>query len=242
MKLRCRHILTEIIKTLPDIILDSFFLIIGILAIILVGLIFFILGKVPLFRWLGVTIITIIKYALITIFNLLAIGVISGLVTVGVALALALFHYLDWEFFIVGQEILIIHHSGFFIAAFLMSLCFVTSILLGTLIFSFVSLSTRKYVIASYVTGVIVFILVLPVMLRAFTPEIEATLVGMIVICMILPVLGLIYAIATGQQRKERRREMTHEEIEREDAEDKRKGNFRKQVIFPWIRTRTHGV
>src|SRR5699024_1733475 len=150
IRLRCRHILKEIIETLPDTILDSFFLIIAILFIIFVGLIFFVLGKIPLFRWFGVILITIIKYALLTIFNLLAIGVISGLATIGVALTLALFHYLDWELFMVGNETLIVTHDAFFITAILISLCFVSSILLGTLILSFISLSTRMYIITSY--------------------------------------------------------------------------------------------
>lgn len=214
------------------------FLIIAILAVIIVGLIFFLLGKIPLFRWIGGAIITIVKYTLLTIFNLLAIGVISGLATIGVALAFGLFHYLDWKFFMVGKEILFIIHDAFFIVSFLTSLCFVSSILLGSLIFSFIPLSTRKYVIASYAIGVTLFILVLPSILQLATPEVDATLLGMIVISMILPILGFIFAISTGQQRKERRREMTYEEIAREDAEEKRKNDFRKQAIFPWIRNR----
>jgi len=235
----CRHILTEIKENLPDIILDSFFLIIAILLIIFIGFIFFLLGKVPLFRWIGITVITIIKYTLISIFNILAIGVLSGMAALGVAILLALFHYLDWELFMIGNEILIINHSAFFIASFLMGLCFVIGILFGTLIFSFVSLSTRKYMITSYATGVILFVLLLPTVLKFFTPEVEATFLGMIVICTILPVLGLIFAIGTAQKRKERRRRMTKREREIEDSEEKRKENFNNSVIFPWIRTQS---
>ena len=232
-------ILTEIIENLPDIILDSLFLIIAILLVIVIGLIFFLLGKVPLFRWIGGTMITIIKYALIVIFNILAIGVISGLATLGAAIILALFHYLDWEFFMVGNEILIITHEAFFIAAFLIALCFVIGILSGTLIFSFVPLSTRKYVILSYVAGVIVFILLLPTVFQLSIPEVETTMLGMIVISTILPVLGLIFAIGSGQKRKERRRNMTMQERQIEDREEKRKSEFRKSAIFPWITTRS---
>src|SRR5699024_6300959 len=147
--------------------------------------------------------------------------------------------YLDWELFMVGNETLIVTHDAFFITAILISLCFVSSILLGTLILSFISLSTRMYIITSYAAGVIVFTLLLPPILQLATPEVETTLLGMIVICMILPVLGLIFAIATGQKRKERRREMTMEERSIEDAEEKRKENFRKYAIFPWIRARS---
>lgn len=186
--------------------------------------------------------ITIIKYALLTIFNLLAIAILSGLAAFGVAVALALFHYLDWEFFIVGNEILIIKHDAFFAVSFLMGLCFIISILFGTLVFSFVSLSTRKYVITSYATGVIAFILLLPTVLQFYSPEVEATFLGMIVICTILPVFGLIFSIATAQNRKERRREMTMQERKIEDEEEMRKENFSKYAIFPWIRTRSRGI
>jgi len=166
-------------------------------------------------------------------------GVLSGMVAIAIVGVLALFHYLDWEFFIVGSEILIIKHDAFFTTSFLMALCFVVSILFGTLIFSFVSLSTRKYVITSYATGVITFILLLPTVLEFYLPEVEATFLGMIVICAILPVIGLVYAIATAQNRKERRREMTMQERKIEDEEEKRKENFRNYVIFPWIRNRS---
>lgn len=206
---------------------------------ILIGFMFFLLGKIPLFRWIGITIITIIKYALITIFNILAIGILSGMAAIGVVMALALFHYVDWELFMVGSEILIINHKSFFIASFLMGLCFVVCILFGTLIFSFVSLSTRKYVITSYATGVIVFILLMPTVLDFSIPEVEATFLGMIVICMILPVLGVIFALATAQKRKERRRNMTMREREIEDREEKQRERFNKSAIFPWIRTRS---
>lgn len=206
---------------------------------ILIGFMFFLLGKIPLFRWIGITIITIIKYALITIFNILAIGILSGMAAIGVVMALALFHYVDWELFMVGSEILIINHKSFFIASFLMGLCFVVCILFGTLIFSFVSLSTRKYVITSYATGVIVFILLMPTVLEFSIPEVEATFLGMIVICMILPVLGVIFALATAQKRKERRRNMTMREREIEDREEKQREKFNKSAIFPWIRTRS---
>src|SRR5699024_12634429 len=127
----------------------------------------------------------------------------------------------------------------FFIASFLMGLCFVVCILFGTLIFSFVSLSTRKYVITSYATGVIVFILLMPTVLEFSIPEVEATFLGMIVICMILPVLGVIFALATAQKRKERRRNMTMREREIEDREEKQREKFNKSAIFPWIRTRS---
>src|SRR5699024_5620671 len=163
----------------------------------------------------------------------------SGMAALGVAILLALFHYLDWELFMIGNEILIINHSAFFIASFLMGLCFVIGILFGTLIFSFVSLSTRIYVVTSYAAGVIVFILLLPTILEYYIPELETTFLGMIVICAILPILGMVFAIGTAQKRKERRRRMTKREREIEDSEEKRKENFNKYVIFPWIRTRS---
>jgi len=209
------------------------------LLIIFVGLIFFLLGKVPLFRWIGITILKIIKYTLIIIFNILAIGIFAGMAAIGVAIALVLFHYLAWELFMVGKEILIVKHDAFFTGSFLIGLCFVISILFGTLIFSFVPLSTRKYVITSYATGVIVFISLLPTILQFYIPEVEATFLGMIIICTILPVLGLIFAIATAQKRKERRRKMTIQERQIEDEEEKRKENFRNYVILPWIRARS---
>ncbi|HLQ70788.1 MAG TPA: hypothetical protein VK142_03255, partial [Bacillota bacterium] len=190
-------------------------MIVVVLLVIFAGFILFLLGKVPLFRWIGITIITTIKYAFITILNVLAIGMISGVTAIGVALVLALFHYLDWALFMAGNEILIVKHDGFFVASFLIALCFVMGILFGTLIFSFVPLSTRRYIIVSYATGVIAFILLLPIILQFYVPEVEATLLGRVIICALLPVLGLIFAIATGQQRKERRREMTMEERRR---------------------------
>lgn len=184
-------------------------------------------------------IITTIKYAFITILNVLAIGIISGVTAIGVALVLALFHYLDWDLFMAGNEILIVKHGDFFIASFLIALCFVMGILFGTLIFSFVSLSTRKYIIISYATGIIVFILLLPSILQFYVPEVEATFLGRIIICALLPVLGLIFAMATTQQRKERRRQMTMEERRREDEEEKRKSRFSNAVIFPWMRAQS---
>src|SRR5690625_7051484 len=126
---------------------------------------------------------------------------------IGVAIALVLFHYLAWELFMVGKEILIVKHDAFFTGSFLIGLCFVISILFGTLIFSFVPLSTRKYVITSYATGVIVFISLLPTVLQFYIPDLEATFLSIIIFCTILQVLGLIFAIATAQKRKERRRD-----------------------------------
>src|SRR5699024_3041025 len=78
---------------LPDIILDSFVLIITVLLILFSGFILLLLGKIPLFRWIGIVIITTIKYAFITILNVLAIGIISGVSAIGVALVLDLFYY-----------------------------------------------------------------------------------------------------------------------------------------------------
>src|SRR5699024_1603646 len=201
--LRCWRIFTDMWKAFQDIVLDSLFLIIALLLILCIGLIFFLLGKVPLFRWVGLTIIRTIRYVFITIFNMLAIGLLSGMATIGVIAILVLFHYLDWEFFMVGNEILILHHDVFFGASFLIGLSFVISILVGTFIFSFIPLSTRKYVLASYVTGTIGFILLLPLVLQSFFPDVRTTLLGMTLICAALPILGLIFMIASGQKRKE---------------------------------------
>lgn len=227
-------------EMLSDFISDSFILVVVVLLLIFIGFIFFLLGKVPLFRWIGIFMITIMKYVLITIFNILAIGVISGLVTIGAALAFALFYYLEWELFMIGSErLFVIHNDAFYIASFLTGLCFVVGVLFGTLLFSFVPLSTRTYVVLSYIAGGVIFILSIPTALQYYTPEVEATLLGRIAICVIIPILGLIFAIGTGQKRKERRRGMTMRERKVEDEEERRSTNLRKYVIFPWIRMRS---
>jgi len=79
----------------------------------------------------------------------------------------------------------------------------------------------------------------LPSILQFYVPEVEATFLGRIIICALLPVLGLIFAMATTQQRKERRRQMTMEERRREDEEEKRKSRFSNAVIFPWMRAQS---
>src|SRR5690625_2317137 len=117
----------------PDIILDSLFLIIAIVVLIVIGSLFFFLGKIPLFRWIGRFIFFTIKYTFLAIINLLFLILVSLMTTAGVIAIILSFDYMQWDLFLVGQEALTLIHDDFFTASFLISFCFVLGILLGTL-------------------------------------------------------------------------------------------------------------
>lgn len=217
---------------------DSLILVLVFLGFLIIGFILFILSKIPPLRWLALSLATLVKYALLIVFNTLAIGLIVGMGAFGVDLLLALFQYMDWEFFMVGQEILIVHHDPFFITAILISLCLIGGIFLGTFILSFIPLSSRKYIIISYMIGVVVLFLALPKTMQLYASGVDVSVLGMIVICAFLPVLALVFAIASGQKRHEKRKIMTYKEGKQADREEKRRTDFNKRAIFPWIKAR----
>lgn len=229
----------EIVEGLLEAVSGSILLVIAFLIFLVLGFIVFLVSKIPPLRWLGILLMNIIKYALLFIFNILAIGLVVGMTAIWIALLLALFQYMDWPFFMVGEEILILHHDAFFMTAVLVSLTFVVGIFLGTFIFSFMPPSTRKYVIASYLFGVGTLLLALPTIMQFYAPEVDVTFVGMLAIAATLPVVAIVFAIATGQKRYETRRDMTYKERRQIDREEKEKEHFRKHAIFPWIKTRS---
>lgn len=209
---------------------------------LIIGFIFVLLGKIPLFRWIGIVIVNIIKYFLMTVFNILAILLLTCVTAAGVLGAFALFHYLNWELFMVGNEILIIGHDGFFTTAFLVGLFFVIGILIGTLIFSYVRLFTRTYVILCYITGIVFLFVILPIAVDFYAPNVDVSLLGVLAIAAIIPVLGIVLSIASSQNRKERRKQMSMEERRSEDWQDRERANFRKRAIFPWIKNRKRPI
>lgn len=219
-------------------ILDSSILIIFLLFVIAIGFIFTLLGKIPPLRWIGRIIFNTVIYTLQLIFNILAVLIYSLVVAIGVIGSFLLFQYLDWNLFTVGDDILFITHDEFILTGFLIALFFVGGILFGTIAFSLIPLSMRKYTIFSYISGILSLLFLLPFATNKLIPHVEITHLGIFTLVGIIPVLGIMFIIGSAYNRKMERREMSFEERKWEDVENEERAIFKKRFIFPWIHKR----
>lgn len=225
-------------ETIFAFIVDSSILITFVIFVLAIGFIFTLLGKIPPLRWLGRIVFYTVIYTLQLIFNLLALFIYSLVVAIGVIGSFFLFHYLDWALFKVDDDILFLTHDEFFLTGFLIALFFVTGILLGTIIYSLIPLSMRKYIIFSYITGILSLLFLLPLATNKLIPQVEITYLGIFALTAIIPVLGFVFIIGSAHNRKMEKEEMTLEESKWEDIERKERDIFKRRFIFPWIHKR----
>ncbi|MEJ8777155.1 hypothetical protein [Pseudogracilibacillus sp. ICA-222130] len=211
-------------------LVDYSIYLIGFIALFLIFGIFAFLSKFAIFQFAGRTIL----YAIQIVFNIIVTGLLIVIIT-GVFIGLILLGSYQFDLFLVNGESLMFGDQMLVPTAAILAACCVIGGVLGSIIFSMLPLSSISFMALVYGASVFSLVAIGPIFLKEYVPAVEFSSLHLLLLSLALPVVIFVYAIASGQKRKEALREMNYKERQQYLTEERRRNEKNKGLIFSWI-------
>lgn len=211
-------------------LVDYSIYLIGFIALFLIFGIFAFLSKFAIFRFAGRTIL----YAIQIVFNIIVTGLLIVIIT-GVFIGLILLGSYQFDLFLVNGESLMFGDQMLVPTAAILAACCVIGGVFGSIIFSMLPLSSISFMALVYGASVFSLVAIGPIFLKEYVPAVEFSSLHLLLLSLALPVVIFVYAIASGQKRKEALREMNYKERQQYLTEERRRNEKNKGLIFSWI-------
>lgn len=225
--------------TISDIFIIIIRMIIFVAVVAVIGILFSFLSKYSFFRVLG----SIFKYALIAIFNLIIITVL----TIGLGFITFVLIYLAsmYDFFITG-DIYTVGVSNITLIFVLIVCCL---FIIGTLALSIVPLTKFQFTLGSYSIIVLGTTVLFPVLVQQFHPTVSVSILFAFVLSIVSTVAGFVFFFILGAKSERQKQlevlrdpDLTYrqkrrrlETLERERKIEKKRAQNLRPAIFPWI-------
>lgn len=220
-------------ESIGNMFIEYSFYLIGFIVLFLIIGIFAFLSKFALFRFIGRGILLLFQLMITTLMTCLFIVIITG-----VLIGLIFLGSYQFDLFLANGERMMFGDGVLIPSAAILAVCFVLGGVLGSLLFSILPLSNIAFILLIYSASAFSMIGIGPIFLKQYVPGGEISFLSLLLLCVALPIIGMIYAIATNQNRKEALRKMTWKEEKSFLNEERRRHEKNDGLAFPWIKHR----